>query len=493
MKVQCPKCQTAYRLPDDRVPKSGAGFKVRCKHCGHVIDVAAAGSTPVATSEAKWYVAAGSERQGPFTREQVLSKIAAAEIGAETYCWHKGFKGWERLGDVDEFKTEFASAEEVAETQMMSLKDIETVGGFAAPGAQDAVDEVTADDVAPAEEGSEQKDGMVWKRRETSVLFSLEDYKTRKRTGAGQAITGVVDVRPIEAVATAAPASRPPMQKVGVLNLDEGELRRVSDRLAGRRRQRNLVIAIVAGLVGAGAVAAVVAVIMTRPPAPTPAPVPAPQAEAPKPAPSSAPVAPAPVAQPAPSPVPVAAASAAAAADKGKDKGKDPGKDTGKDKGKDTGKDKGKDKGPEKAVAVAAPEPKKEAPAKAAPEDVNAMLANFRKGQGAGAAAAPAAGASDPAASATLPDQLSSGVITSVMRKKQGEVERCVKASGAPAGTPVKPVARLSVAGSGAVTSVSVGGAGAAQPCIEGALKAIKFPAFKSDNQSVTYPYTVQM
>jgi predicted Zn finger-like uncharacterized protein len=520
MKVQCPKCQTAYRLPDDRIPAGGGGFKVRCKHCGTVIDVAkpAPGSSDKASSDIKklptvevaaselrpvppaetsksdvkpvgeirWFVAAGGERQGPFTRDQVAERIRAGEYAPETYAWHKGFKGWEKLGDIETFKGEFPSHVQDEQTQMMSLKEVTAISGEGGRIETEPTD-VTADDVAPADgETAETREQMVWKRRETSVLFSLEDYKTRRKTGAGPAISAdtLVQVKPIEAKATPAAAAvvpKPATPRVGVINLEETEIRRMADVLARRKKQRKVLVIAGASVLGVAIVAAVVVFVVTRPPAPAPAPqAPAPVAAAPAPAPKPAP----PVAAPAPAPAPVAA-PAPAVPDKAA-KGKDAKKNDAKGR-----EEKPRDKGEAPAPA---PAPAKPAEEKKAPEDVNAMLANFRKGQtGAPASAAPAAAAAAAAPGENLPDQLSTGVINSVLRKKQGAVESCVRSSGVAAGTTVRAVARLTIAGSGSVSSVSVGSAGDAAGCIEGALKGLSFPRFKGDSQSVTYPFTVSL
>jgi hypothetical protein len=47
-----------------------------------------------------WYFAAGSNRQGPVSDEQLRDKIASGEIRAETLLWYSGMAEWTKAGDV---------------------------------------------------------------------------------------------------------------------------------------------------------------------------------------------------------------------------------------------------------------------------------------------------------------------------------------------------------------------------------------------------------
>ena len=492
MKIECPSCHKVYQLPDDRVPADGAGVKVRCKQCGHVIDVQArkdtAASQAVTATEEKWFVAIGSERQGPFTRDQILARIASAEIEAETYAWRKGFKTWERLGDIPEFKGEFSSkGDEVVETQLMSLKEIESMKPV--PEEAKPAQEKRAAPPPEAAKSADAGEGMVWKRRETSVLFSLDDYRTRRKTQATAPVSAdaVVQVRPIDtspgakAPVAAAPEVRPPTAKIGVISLDESEVRRVAERLAQKKRQRQMVIGGAIGVVVLGLIVAVVIWLITRPPS-KPAEVAQPAA------PATAPAATAPAPTPpatAPAPAPVAAAVPEPAAPAAQPKAAPPTQETRKEqtvrKGGTEKIAKTETKAEVKEVAKA-PAP---APA-AGGDDVNAMLANFRKGQTGGGATSPGGGS---AGSSDLPERIPPAKVNSVLRSKQGAVLQCASSAGLPSGTTMR--VSLTISSGGNVASVTVSGAGAASGCVEQALRGATFPPFRGDSQIERYTYTV--
>ena len=133
MKVQCPKCSTSYRLPKGKAPSGD--FKVRCKNCGHVIDVAAGegAAAPEGEGEARWFLAAGTEKLGPFGLGEIERRLDAGEATPDTLVWRKGFKSWTRVADVEEFADRFAPAAGAMEepTQLMPLSGL---------GAGDAAD-----------------------------------------------------------------------------------------------------------------------------------------------------------------------------------------------------------------------------------------------------------------------------------------------------------------------------------------------------------------
>lgn len=488
MKIQCPKCQKMYRLSDDRVPSGGSGFKVRCKQCGTIIDVTTSSlveesdlkassnerssSEIKATMELKWYVAFGGERQGPFTTGEVEEKIRSGEYGPETYAWHKGFKGWEKLSNIEEFKTLFPEQSAVDETQMMSLSEVTKLTGTASDASRES------------ETTEEPKEQMVWSRRETSVLFSLEEYKSRRKTGVQPAVESLVQVKPLEAPKEVQEQPKRATQKVGVINLDEAEIKRVAEELARRKRQRKILAVTGASVLGVVIIAGAVAYVVTQ------------QRTEPMTSPVPSVVEVKPVAPPLPVPQPTQPQQVAAPVVTGVVPAHVPApvtpaeKTTTKPKKTDT-KTEPKSK---EVVAVSSPQPVATKPPKEekVPEDVNTMLANFRKGQASGTTGQQDTGTTSSAGD-NLPEQLSTGIINSVMRKKQAAVEACIKNAQIPAGTTVRAMARLTISGSGQVSSVSVQNAGEAAACIENVLRGLTFPKFKAENQTITYPYIVQM
>ena len=120
MKVQCPKCSTSYRLPKGKAP--AGGFKVRCKNCGHVINVASGGGEEAPESEAIWFVAIGTEKQGPLTVEEVNQRFESGALKADSLVWRKGFKAWLKAADVEEFADRFPADDQGDAGQVMSFE-----------------------------------------------------------------------------------------------------------------------------------------------------------------------------------------------------------------------------------------------------------------------------------------------------------------------------------------------------------------------------------
>jgi len=425
----------------------------------------------------KWYLAAGNERQGPFTPEDVLSRLAGGEIGLDNLAWRKGFAGWTRLGDIDEFRGAGASHDGADPTQLMNFDDVHGGHGPAKVEAQASTEESGEQAVAATGEP------MLFQRKETSVLFSLDDYKSRKGTRSQPSVGAFeapVSLKPIESAAAAPVAARPTPARVGVISLDEGEIKHVAEALArGKRQRRNLRVggAVAAGVVVIAVAAVLVIVRQPTPPA-TPAPAAPVAAVAPAPAPAPAPVpAPAPAAAPAAAVQPVAVATPAAAA-RVPDKARDVAKDVKKP-----------EKGKADAAPAAAPAP---TPSKAAPasDDANALLAALSKGrEDKGKAVAPGTAATSGGDDA-LPVQLSSAEIQSTLRKKQPALQQCVRSAGLP--LPFRANPRVTIASSGAVTSVNAAGTAGAQGCIEATLRSTSFRKFKGEDMTVPVPIAVQ-
>ncbi len=531
MKVQCPKCNTTYRIPDDRVPAGGGTVKVRCKNCGNVMDVQAAGSGGTPASETRWFVAVGNDKRGPMSRAEVLALIRSGEIGSETYVWRKGFQEWQRLGDVAELAAEgfrpwaaetgSAPARPVpAEGAHGGLSDMEPTVMEPLPAAAGARDAGPADASTPAassaapsstvfpaapskatggppaqEEDSQTQ--MIWQRRETSVLFSLDDYKTRKKTRSTTATTAqapVVQVQPIEPAKPEVPASRG-TERVKVISLEEAEVKRVAEALSRRQRRRALIRNALLGVGGAVVVAAAAYVVATRSGGEEPTPPPQ-QATSPSPA------VPAPATPPPPAKEPVAAPAPPPAAEATAPKPQpppEPAKETAKKNDHPpTARAAQRPGRVEASTSASSPRVRPEAqpspPARPATEDVNALLANLRSRQ-TGGGATPRSQTEKPGTDSgeVLPEQLTTGQIQAVLRKQQKPVEECIRKSGVAPGTTVTVNTRVEIEGSGHVSSASVSNAGAAETCIRSVLTGLRFPRFKGPNMAVPYPFRVRL
>jgi predicted Zn finger-like uncharacterized protein len=523
MKVQCPKCRSSYKLPKDRVPSSGS-VKVKCKSCGNVIEVTAAAASaatgadepsteasaaslvpvaepivaasvapeaPVASArEVKWYLASGNERVGPFSADDVRARLDTMEVNLDSLAWRKGFAGWTRLGDIEDFRSSGHPAEVSEPTRLMGANE-SPVGSAASVSGNAAGSDDGSGGAAPDPES------MVFQRKETSVLFSLDDYKSRKSTRSQPSMLPVeasLSVAPVEPLVRLTPVSsgqaRPSAPRVGVISLDEGEIRHVAEALTRRKNQRRNVLIGVAVAAGLVVVGVAVGLVVSREPAPIPVASPAVTAPSSSVAPVAASQVPPAVADPvagvAKSPEAVQAPVAATPVAKAVDKGKEASRETKK-------AEKGKADGAAASVPVQAATPAV-APAKAAPasDDANALLAALSKGRDASAGKAPVANATAAASGAddSLPAQLSIPEIQSTLRKKQAALQECVRGAGIP--LPFRANPRITVSGSGSVTSVSAAGTAGAQGCIEATLRSTSFRRFKGDDMTVQVPIAVQ-
>lgn len=494
MKVQCPQCSTSYRLPKGKAP--AGGFKVRCKNCGHVIDVAA-GESDAAEGEARWFVAVGNDKQGPLTLDEVTRRLDAGELASDTLVWRKGFKTWTRIAEVDEFQDRFEVAAGIGDepTQLMPLAGVgaeRPTGGMGGPSDSEGGEPHGAD--GETSEGG-TPEPMVWQRRETSVLFSLDDYKVRKRTQQQPAIAQpetVIPVASTPASGVAEPA-RPAAQKAGMISLDASEIRHVAEALARRKQQRRIALMVVVGVAVVAVVAAGAYLFVTRAPSPAEE-VPAQVALAPEVAPAPVVVQtpePAPAAEPAqeaPEPAPAAEPAAEVAQEVAP---AEPAKPVQRPVATPRDPRKPREAAPAPTPAPAtAPEPKPAAkPASPTVVDANTLLAQYKGGKGGGDAAKGGDGGSA-AADSNLPAQLTMAQVASVLRRKQGAVDSCVKSNNV--SLPARANTRVVIEGSGRVVSASSSGAGAADSCIEGVLRSVQFPKFKGDPMTVPFPFTVR-
>jgi predicted Zn finger-like uncharacterized protein len=473
MNVTCPGCGAIYRVPEERLGE-GKKIKVKCKKCGQLVDVV--GGAPARPEvqvqpqvQAIWYVAAGKERRGPYPQEEILDMLQGGEIGPETFVWKKGMKDWTRLRDVQELAGLLKKPEPLPEEEPTVVTE--------APSP--------AEEVAKVEE-KEKSEPMVWQRRETSVLFSLEDYKAKKRTKTEEAL---IEVQPIGTKQAQQPQRRP-SERIQVITLDEAEVKKVAEQLRAKKRRKTLLFGGVGAVVFV-ALAVVLAVFALKSGEKQEKTVGAstPQVAKSVQVPEQAVVSPKPTVQ-APQQkqetkveprMPVQPVQPAATSE------------TQEQKGKKTALKKEERQKPP-TVEQKPVEPQK--PATQPQEDVNALLAQLKKGQGGGEASnaekkpeepkKPAGGSEE-----NLPEQLSTGQITSVMQKGRAGVASCLKNAGVQPGTSVMVKTKVEIAGSGRVVSAQVSGAQGAEDCIKGVLSNLKFPRFKGANMVVPYPFTV--
>jgi len=476
MNVTCPGCGAIYRVPDERVAE-GKKVKVKCKKCGFLVDVAGSSEqqtqAPTQPKEV-WYIAVGRERRGPYPQKDIVDMLEGGVIGPETFVWKKGMKDWARLGDVQELAGLLVKPKR-KEEQLLVAEAPKPV-----------------EELAKTEE-QKKPEPMVWQRRETSVLFSLEDYKAKKRSRTEEA---VIEVQPVGAE-QGPQLVRRPSEKIQVITFDEAEVKKVAEQLRAKKRRKTFVL-VGLGIVGNIALVIVAAVIglkgveqkgsealqnegqMTKPAevteqvavAPKPVVPPSTGSQETKVEPR-----PAEPAQPVEPPQPLAP------------------KESVDQKGKKTvGKKEEKQRvGPTVEKPAKPPEEK---PAPQPQEDINALLAQLKEARGGGAGRGSQQKPEEPkkpigGTEESLPDQLSSGQIASVMQKGRARIASCLKNAGVPPGTTVVVKTKVEIEGSGRVVSVKVSGAQGAEECIEGVLTNLKFPRFKGANMVVPYPFTV--
>jgi len=476
MNVTCPGCGAIYRVPEERLAQ-GKSVKVKCKKCGQLIDVGGTLAQPQAKEV--WFVAVGKERRGPYSQKDIVDMLEGGVIGPETFVWKKGMKDWTKLGNVEELSALLKKPEPLSSEEPTVVTE--------APKPLEDV-------VKPAEK--EKSEPMVWQRRETSVLFSLEDYKAKKRTRTEEA---VIEVQPVGGQQAQQPVRRP-SEKIQVITLDESEVKKVAEQLRAKKRRKTLLFG------GAGAVVfialvVVLAIFAIKGGGKEETAVGASTAEVAKPVqmPEQAVVSPRPTVQgpqekqearvePTTPVQPVQPAQPTATSETSEQKGKKPAL-----KKEEKQKPPVVERKPVEEKPIEQPQVK---PATQPQEDVNALLAQLKKGQGGEGAGGgekkveepkkPAGGSEE-----NLPEQLSSGQITSVMQKGRAGIASCLKNAGIQPGTSVTVKTKVEIEGSGRVVSVQVSGAQGAEDCVKGVLSNLKFPRFKGANMVVPYPYTV--
>ena len=148
MQFQCARCQSKYRISDDKV--QGRTIRVRCKSCGAIVVVRQpneAAKTPVRAPNstttpvpsprsapqapgtgAEWYVSLQRSKHGPITAEAVAELLANGELTERSYAWKKGMADWQRIEAISTFNSTLSSSTPQALT------------GVSAQGAQGAAE-----------------------------------------------------------------------------------------------------------------------------------------------------------------------------------------------------------------------------------------------------------------------------------------------------------------------------------------------------------------
>ena len=153
MKFVCDSCNARYRIDDARV--EGKALKIRCKRCGHLIDVRAprAPREPSAAppSVVEWHIAVNGATEGPFDEATVVQKFASGAVGDEAYVWNETFSDWKPALDVPVFaaglhaaKAAGHRAEHPATERIDASEVLASDAGAAGPGAAGMSAEVSA-------------------------------------------------------------------------------------------------------------------------------------------------------------------------------------------------------------------------------------------------------------------------------------------------------------------------------------------------------------
>ena len=99
MRHTCEHCGTRYEIPDAKI--EGRRVKVRCQHCEGVMMVVGPGAEapemPGAPASGIFFYADHGQPAGPVGPFILLEKARTGIIGARSYIWTPGMKGWERV------------------------------------------------------------------------------------------------------------------------------------------------------------------------------------------------------------------------------------------------------------------------------------------------------------------------------------------------------------------------------------------------------------
>jgi predicted Zn finger-like uncharacterized protein len=120
LNVTCDQCQRRYVVPDEKLTP-GKPLKIRCKNCQAVITVnapAAAAANPwedeatraapALDRNAKWFTLVDDEQEGPYSVEQLESRIRSGQLALDTMIWREGQADWQPAQEVPELIPLFA-------------------------------------------------------------------------------------------------------------------------------------------------------------------------------------------------------------------------------------------------------------------------------------------------------------------------------------------------------------------------------------------------
>ncbi|MBM4387288.1 MAG: zinc-ribbon domain-containing protein, partial [Deltaproteobacteria bacterium] len=217
MRIKCDRCEALYNVSEEKIKGKAAGIKIKCKKCGNLISVSPAQTDEAsysASGSGEYFLVLSGQREGPFTAEEVSGMFKRGSVDGNTFYWKKGLAAWSALKEAEEFRELSGKKEdELAKTDFLPISEIKayqrtsTSAFQAGSRAQETghEDEKTVVTQMPLkEEKEESAERRVWERRETSVLFSLDDVKLKKKEE-----TGIRDFRKEDAVIDLSAISQP--------------------------------------------------------------------------------------------------------------------------------------------------------------------------------------------------------------------------------------------------------------------------------------------
>jgi predicted Zn finger-like uncharacterized protein len=216
MNITCDSCQARYTISDEKVTGEGRVFQVRCKQCDAEIVVDGISEEASADSHASsaqpeelWYYALGQDRQGPVSREELGNLITAGTVSRNTYVWCEGMEDWSLVEQIERLaylmESETASASEPQEAANPALLDSSVEASSTEPSSDPApqaeAQSASEDDLFSFDESTKAPRGSVHGRRDSSVLFSLdelssfEEPKTQDPQSFLTETSGLIDIR----------------------------------------------------------------------------------------------------------------------------------------------------------------------------------------------------------------------------------------------------------------------------------------------------------
>jgi predicted Zn finger-like uncharacterized protein len=541
MNITCDSCQARYTISDEKVTGEGRVFKVQCKQCGAEIvvdgiseeapaDPDASGSS----TEELWYYAVGQDRQGPVSREELGNLINAGTVSRSTYVWCDGMDDWSLVEQIERLASLMDSPDSqpdgTSETASSNLPESSEEPSATEPNAASheegepasAADLFSFDDTAKAPRGS------VHGRRDSSVLFSLDELSSFEEPKAQDPqsflteTSGLIDIRGLanSNQAKADDADNPFLSATGGASSSRPSFSLSYVPVVARKRSPMpwIIGAVVLVLVGVGVTLAVVAgdsdedirsaatspeeVAVTPPKGPATKEQPAPQMEAEPSAKPEKPAEPSSLAAEAviggdkvgeaqnkvvdskeakPEPPSVKAA---------KVNSRSAGTSTTKTVRKPTRKPSPKVAAkPGSKPVKAKPEPVRPPPkppardSKASSKGVNDLLSSLSGKKKSKTDTASAGGSG--------PKTLTSSTVRSKVGARKSRFKSCYKMQPNRAASGVNVTLKFTIKNTGAVGSARVSGGGltgGVQSCILRALKSIRFPVFRNPDKKVTYP-----